>query len=116
MKAFATHEELRAKRAAAGAVLESNVITHLAMSHLRYNRGYQRLYTMTFETMDNDNAQGTSLITTGPVAPLTEIMGKNRANFVSDISQSMSTPLNGICATEPTAMVTNQTFLLMLVM
>ena len=29
MKAFATHEELRAKRAAAGAVLESNFITHL---------------------------------------------------------------------------------------
>jgi len=29
MKAFATHEELRAKRAAAGAVLETNVITHL---------------------------------------------------------------------------------------
>ena len=27
MKAFATHEELRAKRAAAGAILESNVIT-----------------------------------------------------------------------------------------
>ena len=27
MKAFATHEELRAKRAAAGAILESNVVT-----------------------------------------------------------------------------------------
>ena len=30
MKAFATHEELRAKRAAAGAILESNVLTHLS--------------------------------------------------------------------------------------
>ena len=30
MKAFATHEELRAKRAAAGAILESNVVTHLS--------------------------------------------------------------------------------------
>ncbi|MGB0785340.1 MAG: DUF3764 family protein [Alphaproteobacteria bacterium] len=29
MKAFATNEDLRAKRAASGAVLESNVITHL---------------------------------------------------------------------------------------
>jgi hypothetical protein len=27
MKAFAGHEELRAKRAAAGAILESNVVT-----------------------------------------------------------------------------------------
>ena len=27
MKAFATHEELRAKRAAAGAILESNIVT-----------------------------------------------------------------------------------------
>ena len=52
-------------------------------------------------------------ITTDPVAPLhLDSAGKNRANFLSDISQSMSTPLSGICATEPTALVTNQTFLL----